>query len=54
MGSAEIARTTDEMAAEMDTEMDAENGGVMDAKIQMRRQAGRTPRFQRPRHAYPL
>ena len=32
MGSAEIARTTDEMEAEMDVVMDAENGDVMDAK----------------------
>ena len=32
MGSAEIAKTTDEMEAEMDVEMDAENGDVMDAK----------------------
>ena len=32
MGSAEIAKTPDEMEAEMDVEMDAENGDVMDAK----------------------
>ena len=32
MDSAEIATTTDEMEAEMDVEMDAENGDVMDAK----------------------
>ena len=32
MGSAEIARTTDEMEAEMDVVMDAGNCDVMDAK----------------------
>ena len=32
MGSAEIERTTDEIEAEMDVVMDAENGGVLDAK----------------------
>ena len=32
MGSAEIAKTTDEMEAEMDAVIDAENGNVMDAK----------------------
>ena len=32
MGSAEIARTTDEMEAEMDVVMDAKNGDAMDAK----------------------
>ena len=32
MGSAEIAKTTDEIEAEMDVVMDAENGDVMDAK----------------------
>ena len=31
MGSAEIAKTTDEMEAEKDVVMDAENGDVMDA-----------------------
>ena len=31
MGSAETARTTDEMEAVMDVDMDAENGDVMDA-----------------------
>ena len=32
MDSAEIAMTTDELEAEMDVEMDAENGDVMNAK----------------------
>ena len=32
MGSAEIARTTDEMKIEMDVVLDAENGDVIDAK----------------------
>ena len=32
MGSAELARRTDEMEAKMDVVMDAENGDVMDAK----------------------
>ena len=32
MGSAEITKTTDEMEAEMDVVMDAENNDVMDAK----------------------
>ena len=31
-GSAEIARMTDEMEAEMYVDMDADNGDVMDAK----------------------
>ena len=32
MGSAEIAKTTYEMEAEMDVEMDADNGELTDAK----------------------
>ena len=32
MGSAEISRTTDEMEAETDVEMDAKNGELTDAK----------------------